>query len=165
MRIPWIFTILLWKCINLKRLVVDVKVHQGQVVFQKAPSNSSLLPIFPIFWHWCWLFYSHKQWTPDDFSMHKRRQKYYIQGTFTAAFQADVFGKSLIGSQLFVLHTLRLFFEKNKNLSLVCCFFMYSKCVCHYIKLSFRDKLTNTLISFPCVLKRLFCLTLSHWND
>ena len=35
-----------WKCINLKRLVVDVKVHQGQVVFQKAPSNSSLLPIF-----------------------------------------------------------------------------------------------------------------------
>ena len=78
MIIPWIFIILLWKCINLKRLVVDVKVHQGQVVFQKAPSNSSLLPIFPIFWHWCWLFYSHKQWTPDDFSMHKRRQKYYI---------------------------------------------------------------------------------------
>ena len=26
--------------------MVDVKVHQGQVVFQKAPSNSSLLPIF-----------------------------------------------------------------------------------------------------------------------
>ena len=35
-----------WKCINLKRLVVDVKVHQGQVVFQKAPSNSSLLPMY-----------------------------------------------------------------------------------------------------------------------
>ena len=35
-----------WKCINLKRLVVDVKVHQGQVVFQKAPSNSSLLPTY-----------------------------------------------------------------------------------------------------------------------